>query len=406
MPTKIHAISTLLYLSLLISSLHCFSNLKEIKKEPFNDRIGSYSKYLKTSVKKPSENLKSARIESQSKIQITKQTPTQTRLKRSKLGAIQSLSLEYFRNLHKTFMQNIKIFRFWIQFLKLRPELGLKEFKIRTQQLRNVILQGTEASIQTREQLIKVSDFMKDLSEEIQNNSIEFIETPYYSKLITSQSRVRFLTETLGFYVDHVATLQTYHLNNLVKELDSIIHQVESINGKHWEKSFESILLRDQAILITEIKKLTREKLKGFRQVKQNYIYAESQILINRDEIKPTTLPSSRIATRAEVFKYRNLQKSFLEKITKFVDEENIQFQILKHNSARSEKWLSDYPRKDTQPLIPLANQLFQNNNSTLSVTKSKNNKLKNRSQVSTDKNHHGMHKSTNLGQMILPDWI
>ena len=88
---------------------------------------------------------------------------------------------------------------------------------------------------------------MKKLTQEVQNNSIQFIETSYYSKLLTSQARINFLIDTLGFYIDHVATLQTYQLKQLVKKLDSIIQQVELINGKHWEKSFESILLKEQA---------------------------------------------------------------------------------------------------------------------------------------------------------------
>ena len=100
------------------------------------------------------------------------------------------------------------------------------------------------------------------------------------------RARINFLIDTLGFYIDHVATLQTYQLKQLVKKLDSIIQQVELINSKHWEKSFESILLKEQAVLVTDIKNLTREKLKDFKQIKQNYIYAESQILVNRDARK------------------------------------------------------------------------------------------------------------------------
>ena len=220
------------------------------------------------------------------------------------------MGLDYFRNLHETFLQNVQIFRFWIQFLKLRPDLGLKEFKIRTQQLRNTILQGTEASIQTRQQLIKISNFIKDLEYEVRNNSIQFIETPLYTKLVTSQARINFLIDSVGFYVDHLATLQTFQLKNLVEELDFVIEQIELINAESWNKSFDSILLKEQPTLITKIKKLTRQKLNDFKQIKQNYIYAESQILVKRDEIKPKKLPASRDATREEEINFSNLQKT------------------------------------------------------------------------------------------------
>ena len=376
--------------------------MKEVRKEPFKDRISSYAKYLRT----PSEtSLKPVRLNTKNSIQLTKKNTKDTQLKRSRLGAIQSLSLEYFRNLHETFLQNVQVFRYWIQFLKLRPKLGLKEFKIRTQQLRNSILQGTEASIQTRQQLIKVSNFMKELTQEVQNNSIQFIETSYYSKLLTSQARINFLIDTLGFYIDHVATLQTYQLKQLVKKLDSIIRQVELINGKHWEKSFESILLKEQAVLVTDIKNLTREKLKDFKQIKQNYIYAESQILVNRDEIKPKTLPYSRSATRAEVLNYRDLQKDFLVKITKFIDHQTIQFNILKHKLVQSKKWLINYPTKTTQPLIPLANQLFKSGQSVQSNTNFSTN-IPNKLKQFSNGNSNGEIETTNLSQTALPDWI
>ena len=146
--------------------------------------------------------------------------------------------------------------------LKLRPDLGLKEFKIRTQQLRNTILQGTEASIQTRQQLIKISNFIKDLEYEVRNNSIQFIETPLYTKLVTSQARINFLIDSVGFYVDHLATLQTFQLKNLVEELDFLIEQIELINAESWNKSFDSILLKEQPTLITKIKKANPTKIK------------------------------------------------------------------------------------------------------------------------------------------------
>ncbi len=370
MMSKKRFFNSLLFVSLFLVAHHCFSDFKILKKEPFKDRMGSYSKYLRATKSSQPNSLKIVRPNFNNIPQEKGNNRSSNRLRRSKLGAIQSLSLNYFRNLHSTFLNSVKIFRFWIQFLKLKPELGLKEFKIRTQQLRNAILQGSETSIQIRKQLINVNKFMEDLSQDLQNNSIQFIETPYYSKLLTSQARVNFLMNTLGFYVDHIATLQTFQLNNLVKELDSTIQRVESINTKHWEKSFKSILLKEQEVLITNIKNLTRDKLKSFKQIKQNYVYAESQILVNRDEIKSKKLPSSRKALHTEVLDYKKLQKSFQDKITKFIDQETIQFQILNHKSQQSKKWLIDNPSKAVYPLLPLANQLFNDNHNSNLNTK------------------------------------
>lgn len=403
MLSKLHVFKILLFTLLLVQSALCFGDLKEIRKEPFKARIGNYSKYLKAPSIKSSKILKPAR----SNIISNKPTVNNKkyqRLKRSSLGAIQSLGLDYFRNLHETFLQNVQIFRFWIQFLKLRPDLGLKEFKIRTQQLRNTILQGTEASIQTRQQLIKISNFIKDLEHEVQNNSIQFIETPLYSKLVTSQARINFLIDSVGFYVDHLATLQTFQLKNLVEELDFVIEQIELINAEYWNKSFDSILLKEQPTLITKIKKLTRQKLNDFKQIKQNYIYAESQILVKRDEIKPKKLPASRDATREEEINFSNLQKNFIEKITEFTERESIQLQILKHKITQAKKWLTDYPTIGSQPLIPLANQLFKSNQN-IQPNKHFNNFLKKPKTVSIERRSRTS-STIRSNRIDLPDWI
>ena len=406
MMSKKRFFKPLFFVSFFLVSHHCFSDLREIKKEPFKDRISTYAKYLRAAKTNSAKPLKQVRLNLNSISQEKKNHSEHVQLKRSRLGGMQSLSLEYFRNLHDTFLQNVQIFRFWIQFLKLRPELGLKEFKIRTQQLRNAILQGSETSIQIRKQLVKVTHFMEDLSLDLQNNSIQFIETPYYSKLLTSQARVNFLMDTLGFYVDHVATLQTFQLNNLVKELDLIIQKVESINIKHWEKSYENISLKEQAVLITEIKNLTREKLKSFKQIKQNYVYAESQILVNRDQINSKKLPSSRKANRTEILNYQKLQKSFQDKIAKFVDQETIRFQILKHKSQQSKKWLINNPTKTVKPILPLANQLFKNSNNKNFDTKLSNTPSSKNPQHPLKKNAQSPTKSVIQTKTSLPDWI
>ena len=157
---------------------------------------------------------------------------------------------------------------------------------------------------------------------------------------------------------------------------------------------------------ITEIKRLTRKKLKDFRQIKQNYTYAESQILVNRDEIKPKKLPSSRKASRTEVLSYQKIQKSFLEKITKFIDQETIQFQILRHKSAQSKKWLTNYPTKNTQPLIPLANQLFKNSLSDQPAVKSGENNFANESEHVSSEIADSLNETIDLDKKELPDWI
>lgn len=406
MLSKINLIKILFFSSFLVSSIFCFGDLKELQKEPFKKRIGNYSKYLRTPNPQSLKTLKQARSNSTPNTAIRAKNLKTNQFKRSTLGAMQTLSLDYFRNLHDTFLKNVQIFRFWIQFLKLRPELGLKEFKIRTQHLRNITLQGTETSIQIRQKLIDISKFMKELAAEVQDNSIQFIETSYYAKLLTSQARINFLVDTMGFYIDHLATLQTFQFSNLVSELELLIHSVESINSKHWEKSFESISLKDQAALITKIKNLTKQKLKSFKQIKQNYIYAESQILLDRDQIKTKALPTSRKATRAEVINYRNLQKSFQEKITNFLDRETIQLQILKHKSLQSKKWLSNYPNKNTQPTLPLANQLFKDNQNVDSSIEFNKNNLANESDYSSNRTRENFRKTKKTTQITLPDWI
>ena len=188
--------------------------------------------------------------------------------------------------------------------------------------------------------------------------------------------------------------------------MDLIIQKVESINIKHWEKSYENISLKEQAILITEIKNLTRQKLKSFKQIKQNYVYAESQILVNRDEINSKKVPSSRKARRTEILNYQKLQKSFQDKIAKFLDQETIRFQILKHKSQQSKKWLINNPTKTVQPILPLANQLFKNsNNKNLSIKLSNTRSSKNSKQP-LNKNVQSPTKSAIQTKTSLPDWI
>ena len=85
MVTKIHVVHTLLFISLLTSSIQCFSDLKEVRKEPFKDRIGSYAKYLRT----PSEtSLKPVRLNTKNSIQLTKKN---TKLKRQDMPQKQEI---------------------------------------------------------------------------------------------------------------------------------------------------------------------------------------------------------------------------------------------------------------------------------------------------------------------------
>ena len=112
------------------------------------------------------------------------------------------------------------------------------------------------------------------------------------------------------FYVDHLATFTDIPIENLVEELDFVIEQIELINAESWNKSFDRDITERATNPNHQNQKLTRQKLNDFKQIKQNYIYAESQILVKRDEIKPKKLPASRDATREEEINFSNLQKT------------------------------------------------------------------------------------------------
>lgn len=381
-------IVVLLNLSLAISCLA--ANPKQVAIPPLKDRFQNYTKYLRSGsikhdIRKPDHQFVPSRNTSN---KSTIQDPR--RLKRSKLGRVKSLTLEYFQNLHEIFSENVLIFRFWMQFLSLRPELGLKEFKVRTQQLRNSVLQSLENSIKIRRRLISMSDFIKSLSSEIEANSIQFIETPLYSKLATSNARVNFLQQTLSFYVDHVATIQIFQFKNLVKELDKMISHTEKINAKNWDSSFKSILLKNQEQLINQIKELTQKQLASFKQIKQNYIYAETQILTGEDNFQAKHLPSRRQAQRSEQIAFRKLQNSFHNKIEKSIEEEAVQLSLLKHQITLQKKWLNNNPSKTGYPDIPLANIFFTGN-----PLKPKPSPI-----ADTDKSQHFPKK------LLSPDWI
>lgn len=335
---------------------------KQIAIPPLKDRFQNYTKYLRSGTIKQDRRKSDYQLTPPRKILSKDSIQEPRRLKRSKLGRIKSLTLEYFQNLHEIFSENVLVFRFWMQFLRLRPELGLKEFKVRTQQLRNSLLQGLENSIKTRNRLISVNDFIKSLSSEIEAHSIQFIETPLYSKLATSNSRINFLQQSLSFYVDHVATVQIFQFENLVTELDALVTQTEKINAENWNSSFKSILLKNQEQLVNEIKELTQKQLASFKQIKQNYIYAETQILIDEDNFQPKNLPSKRQADRSEQIAFRKLQNAFHLKIEKSIENEAIQLSLLKHQIKLQKKWLNNNPSKTGYPDIPLANILFIGN--------------------------------------------
>jgi|GEM_PF-1429757 len=331
-------------LALLLSTTLLFANSNERKPvTALEKRIETYRKYMRQGkLEIPIGNSTQGKQSIKANPRLPQADKTETRYTRATVGLeeeikeMEEIKTSYFKKLFSVYQSTGITWSQFIQLLKSKNNLSLKEFKIRSQQLKLHLIKGKENVSGIKIQLQKVLKFHQEIHKTLQEETVSFMGSVYYSKLMRSLSLISFQKDLYHLLLNQVIDKELFTLNQSLGRVENWINESKTINQSNWDKSYHSIALKDSSTLTHQIKEDIESTLTDFQNLKKYFIYAETQLLSSYKE--GFTPPGTGSNTNLDFHRFSKIEERLQKRIREFLQQEKVDRAILSTRMKNSSK--------------------------------------------------------------------
>lgn len=331
-------------LALLLSTTLLLANSNERKPvTALEKRIETYRKYMRQGkLEIPIGNSTQGKQSIKARPRLPQADKTETRYTRATVGLeeeikeMEEIKTSYFKKLFSVYQSTGITWKQFIQLLKSKNNLSLKEFKIRSQQLKLHLIKGKENVSSIKIQLQKVLKFHQEIHQTLQEETVSFMGSVYYSKLMRSLSLISFQKDLYNLLLNQVIDKELFTLNQSLSRVENWINESKTINQSNWDKSYHSIPLKDSSALTHQIKEDIESTLADFQNLKKYFIYAETQLLSSYKE--GFTPPGTGSNTNLDYHRFSKIEEKLQNRIREFIQQEKLDRAILSTRMKNSRK--------------------------------------------------------------------
>ncbi|MBW7876893.1 MAG: hypothetical protein H3C47_13010 [Candidatus Cloacimonetes bacterium] len=184
----------------------------------------------------------------------------------------------YFQSLFSQYTQIRDFYRHFISFLKESPDLGVVDFRIRTQQFYSMLGSSLENLSLTRKHLEELEQILGTRLKSVEQLSMQYMDTSLSPSLTIAAQTIK--SQLLGYHflLKEILKRQIDVLMELQINLNSLQKQALLIEEKVWQTSKNRIPLKSDADIIKQIRKTVSEAASRLQEVRNAFTYAEASL--------------------------------------------------------------------------------------------------------------------------------
>ncbi len=204
---------------------------------------------------------------------------------------IERLHEMYFQSLFSQYTQVRDFYRHFINFLKESPNLGVVDFRIRTQQFHSMLGSSLENLSLTRKHLKELEAILQSRLQSVEQITMRYMDTNLAPALTIAAQGIK--NQLLGYHflLQETTRRQLDVLVELQSNLQALQNQALSIEQAAWQTSKNRIPLQSDPEILRQIRQTMSQAASRLQEVRNAFTYAEASITAQASR-RPPLIPA------------------------------------------------------------------------------------------------------------------